>query len=382
MHICFLCWEYPPGSCGGVGIFTQGLARALVSEGLAVTVVGSYSRPDSVEENDAGVRVIRLPHARIPGMRFFANAALLRRTLARIARHTPIDVLEGPEIAFSAIPKQFPSRKIIRMHGGHHFYAVTLGRRPALWRGWHERRSFAAADHLCGVSRYVAEKTRALLHLGAVPIEILPNPVDVDVFRPRQDISEIDGRVVYVGTICERKGVRQLVQAMPYVIRAFPRAQLIALGRDSLDPATGRSYAETLRSAVPAEFRSAISFRGHVENHEVAAYLAQASVCVYPSHMEAMPVAWLEGLAMGKPVVASDVGPARELIEDGVSGLLCNPHDPASIADRIIAVLKDDGLRRRLGAAARQRAVEKFSLDKLLPRNIAFYQRCLNHGRA
>jgi glycosyltransferase involved in cell wall biosynthesis len=91
--------------------------------------------------------------------------------------------------------------------------------------------------------------------------------------------------------------------------------------------------------------------------------------------MEALPIAWVEGLAMGKAVVASETGPGPEVIEDGVSGLLCNPHDPDSIAAALLRVLNDAPLRARLGAAARQRAEQLFSLEKLVHDNIEYYER-------
>jgi glycosyltransferase involved in cell wall biosynthesis len=81
-----------------------------------------------------------------------------------------------------------------------------------------------------------------------------------------------------------------------------------------------------------------------------------------------MPIGWLEGLATGKAVVASKTGPY-----DGVTGLLCDPADPNSIAEKIIRLLKNDDERRLLGAAARKMCVERYSLPALVERNIEYY---------
>jgi glycosyltransferase involved in cell wall biosynthesis len=91
--------------------------------------------------------------------------------------------------------------------------------------------------------------------------------------------------------------------------------------------------------------------------------------------MEALPVAWLEALAMGKAVVASQTGPGPEIIDDDFSGLLCDPHDPHSVAEQVIRALNDADLRRRLGEQGRRRAIEQFSAEVLVRRNEAFYQR-------
>ncbi len=376
MHICFLCNEYPPGRHGGVGSFTQTLARALVVRGHKVTVVGLYDCEKIGDEWDEGVRVVRMPHTKLPGGGFLLNGARLRFILRYLHNQTAIDILEGPELSLAMIPANFPAAKVIRMNGGHQFFAATLGAKPKLWRSWLERRSFSRANHLCAVSNYVAESTRQLLQLGNRPIEILPNPVDTLRFQPQSPELEQDGLILFAGTVCEKKGVRQLVQAMPQIVAAVPKAHLWIAGRDWHDPQTGESFIEKLRRMIPAELTNRIIFKGMIEHAQLPGLMAQASVCVYPSHMEAMPLAWLEGLAMGKAVVASQTGPGPEAIEDGVSGLLCNPHEPASIAEKMIAVLKDETLRRRLGEQARLRAVNLFSVEALVNRNETFYSAC------
>lgn len=376
MHICFLCNEYPPGQHGGVGSFTQTLARQLVARGHQVSVVGVYPGERAGEENDEGVRVLRLPHAALPGTGFFVNGSRLHRALLHLHHQTPLDIVEGPELSLAVLPKQFPAYKVIRMNGGHHFFAATLGAQPRRWRSWLEQRSFSHADRLCAVSRFVAETTRQLLHLGEQPIEILPNPVDTERFRPQPEIAEQEGLLFFAGTVCEKKGIRQLVQAMPQIVAAAPHARLWIAGRDWHDPQTGASFSEKLRGMIPPALTDRIEFKGAVAHAELPQMMARASICVYPSHMEAMPLAWLEGLAMGKAVVASETGPGPEAIEDGVSGRLCNPHDPAALAETIIPLLRDGALRQRLGAQARLRALNKFSVTALAERNEDFYRRC------
>jgi glycosyltransferase involved in cell wall biosynthesis len=97
--------------------------------------------------------------------------------------------------------------------------------------------------------------------------------------------------------------------------------------------------------------------------------------------MEAMPIAWLEGLSMGKAVIASETGPGPEIIKDGVDGLLCNAHDPNSIAAKIITALQDQKLRKKLGANARQKVETEFSVNILMKKNLDFYESCLGNEK-
>jgi glycosyltransferase involved in cell wall biosynthesis len=381
MHICFLCNEYPPGLHGGMGSKFQVIGRGLVERGHDVTVVGVYKRPTDAIENDRGVRVIRLAHTDVPRAGFFINGWRVRRTLMELQRRHPIDVVDGTELSLAALPRSFPAAKVIRMSGGHHFFAVTLGRRPRPWRSWIERRSFARADHLCGVSHFVVETTRQLLNLGRRPIEVLPNPVDTTLFRPRPDIPEESGLIVFVGTVCEKKGVRQLIEAMPLIVRSVPDARLWLVGRDYKDE-HGASYLARYRALVPPALQDRILFKGPTQHDALPEILARAHIAVYPSHMEAQGIVNLEAMAMGKAVVSSHTGPGPELVEDGVSGLLCNPHDPASIANRIITLMRDADLRRKVGEQARRRVLDLFSEQVLIERNEAFHRQCVARSHA
>lgn len=377
MHIVFLCNEYPPGPIGGLGAFVHTLAHALANTGHQITVLGYYRIPATRVENDEGVHVIRIPHTGLAGMGFVINGLKLRRELRHRHAAMPVDLVEAPELGLSLLSPSSPGTKVIRMHGGHHFFQTTLGQQPKAWRSWLERRSFARADQLCAVSQFCADTTRNLLRLGSRPIEILPNPVDTERFHPLPEVPEDDGLIVFAGTICDKKGVRELVQAMPAVIAAVPHAKLKLFGKDWRNPATGRQFRDEYEGLIPTELSRHIEFAGPIEHGRLPHEYARAQVCVFPSHMETQGIVIVEGMAMAKAVVTSKLGPGPELITHGEHGLLCDPHQPGDIAAQLIRALQDASLCRTLGAAARQRAVTEFSLATLLPRNEAFYQRCL-----
>lgn len=352
---------------------TRLLARAFVQRGHRVTVLGLYDATSS-DESDQGVVVVRLAAASIPRTGYVLNGQTLQRALREIHADNPIDILEGPEPALALIGRSAPGMKVIRMNGGHRFFATTLGRQPALWRSFLESRSFARADTLCAVSHHVAEETRKLLNLGDRHIEILPNPVDTERLIP--DLArEVPGRIVFVGTVTEKKGIRQLAHAMSIVCEKMPTAHLVVAGPDTIDPVSGGSYINRIKSEVPSSTADRIHFLGRIANEDVGRLLAEGSIAAYPSHMEALPLAWLEGMALGKAIVASKTGPGPEVIEHGQSGLLCDPHDPRDIADALLRLLTDEPLRRALAEGGRQRVEQHFALSKIVPLNEHFYHR-------
>jgi glycosyltransferase involved in cell wall biosynthesis len=382
MHICFLCDEYPPGAHGGIGTFTQTLSRALVAHGEAVTVIGVYPIAAETRERDRGVNVMRVPHARISLAGFWLNGVRLRSAIRRAHQETPIDIIEGQENSLAMLPRRFVAPKVIRMHGGHHFFSVTLGKAPRRWRSWVERRSFAHADFVCAVSRFVAERTAQLLHLDTSDIRIIHNPVDTAAFRPLASVEEDPNLLLFVGTLAEKKGVRQLIRAMPRIVTSCPDARLLLVGRDSMDPMTGGSYRASLSPDIPPALADRIIFKGLVPNPELPELLAKAAVCVYPSHMEALPIAPLEAMALGRAVLTSRTGPGPEVIQHEVSGLLCDPHDPSSIAAEAVRLLSDADFRQRLGRQARREAETRFSITTLVQENIAWYADCVARAAA
>ena len=101
-------------------------------------------------------------------------------------------------------------------------------------------------------------------------------------------------------------------------------------------PGTKEPYKPILEKSISDKIRPHISFLGLVPNNEIPNHIEKAQICCYPSHMEAMPLAWLEVLAMGKVFLGSNTGPGPEAVLDNVTGFLINPHHPKEIADKIL----------------------------------------------
>jgi len=364
-------------SQGGIGSVVQTLGRALVRKGHRVSVAGIRRDIDkSVRSSDEGVELHFEPAANWPVANFYPNVRKLLRLLEEIHTRHPVDIVEGSELAFAFFPKRFFAKKVIRMHGGHHFFAVTLGKKPALWRGFQEKRSFANADALIAVSRFVGETTRELLGFSDA-FEVIYNIVDTRKFYEADPDKVEAGRLLFVGTVTEKKGIRQLVQAMPAIRGAVPRAHLRIVGRDWNDPKTGASYTEYLRGFIADEVRDAVEIVGALPHDAIPAELEKAEVCIYPSHMEAQGVVVVEAMAMAKPTIFSIYGPGKEMISHGNTGLLCDPFDPEDIAEKVIAMLQNPEEAARMGKRAREDILRRFDPDATVERNIAFYRSLL-----
>jgi glycosyltransferase involved in cell wall biosynthesis len=343
----------------------------MIKRGHRVTALGMYPDQYAGREVDQGVQVIRISRRGLPLVRFLTNRRKFARALEDLHASHPVDIVEGGELDVGILSSSSPGVSVLRMHGGPTFF-----RTGGQVETWKERRGFEVVKELCAVSHCVAEGTRQMLGLRDRHIEVIHNPIETRLFAPTPDaLPEQEGLIVFAGTISERKGIRQLIQAMPHIIREAPEARLEVYGGEVIDPPPKIPLMPELIRLMTPEVAARVEWKGRVARSILPQAIQRASVCVYPSHMEAMPIAWLEGLAAGKAVVASKTGPGPEIIDDGITGLLCDPSDPVSIATAILRVLKDKAFRKQLGTTARQVVKERYDLDPIVDRNEAYYRR-------
>ncbi len=377
MHICFLTNEYPKAGFphGGLGSFVKTMAEALVKNGLQVTVIGlNYTLADETESVN-GVRIIRIQKSKVKGLAWYFNSKNIAKTIAAIHKKNPIDIVEGAELSLAFLPKIKEIKYVIRLHGGHHFFAEGENRGINWWKGFQEKRSFKKADAFIAVSNYVKSHTAKFLSYHNKPIEVIFNPINSQLFQPLETAIEVSN-ITFAGTICEKKGVRQLIQSFPMVKEKFPNVILNLYGRDWLFP-DGSSYIKMLQEIeLPkiGNISKDIIFHGAVSYNEIPSAYAKAAVCVFPSHMETLGLVAPEAMAMEKPVIFTKLGPGPEVIVDGETGLLCNPHEPTEIASKIIQVLENPDFADQLGKKARISVLEQFEITKLVTENIANYR--------
>ena len=183
-----------------------------------------------------------------------------------------------------------------------------------------------------------------LVRRGIAPhrITVSPNGVDLELFgspaRPDPDFARSLGltdaeTVGFIGSFYDYEGLDDLIAAMPLLAARRPRARLLLVGGGPME-----TKLKAQAAASPAADR--IRFVGRVPHHEVELYYALVDVLAYPRKAMRLtelvtPLKPLEAMAQRKLVAASDVGGHRELIEDGVTGTLFRPGDPAAIADAL-----------------------------------------------
>ncbi len=237
-----------------------------------------------------------------------------------------------------------------------------------------------AVDAVAAISTPVAH---ALEAAGVSPdhLVIIPSGVDCDRFRPptpgercaareRFAIASEEFAIGTVGALEERKGHRYLLEAIA-ALGAEPgmeRVVCLVAGGGSL----GSELAEV---AEQRGISARVRMLGQVEDSKPL--LEALDLFVFPSLKEGLGVAMLEAMASGLAVIASASGGVIDAIEDGVSGVLVPPADAQAIAGAIARLSRDEAVRRRIGAAARERARARFSVAAMARRTIELYRACL-----
>jgi glycosyltransferase involved in cell wall biosynthesis len=421
MNVCLVNEYFPPFAPGGAEGSLDTLARAMAARGHRVTIVTPNYGAVSREDRD-GVSVVRFPFPRrLPPGRtpltpkwlanplFYVWAALAVARAARRAgaqvihaqnKHSLIPcVLAGRWLGVPVfltirdgsiinaapmclhhgdrMPADCGVRKLWRECSEEYFAQYLAGRRSRL-RGklaflyfWLDsrlkQRFLRRVDGVIGVSRGILEIYRRSGLLDGVrstqvvynvpPLSAPPPPSEVEALRERLSLRR--RRVVlYVGKFSPGKGSADLLAAAGSVASRCPDATFVFVGEGKLE----------------TDGTADIRRLGPLPNREVLCLYPLADVVVVPSIVpDALSRVILEAMAASRPVIATRVGGTPELVVHDVSGLLVERGDRKELAEAIATLLDDPARRRRLGEAAREHIVRRFSSDQTVEQLITVY---------
>jgi glycosyltransferase involved in cell wall biosynthesis len=265
-----------------------------------------------------------------------------------------------------------------------HFYGALAARRcrvPCLWHAedfiserWFGlfRRTFGvAARRLPTAIAVIGEPIAEQLSTDVRPIvRVIHNGADTRAFRPGEDglyvrrelgIADDDLVIGHVARLTPWKGQRHLLEAFARGAADVPRARLLLVG----SPVLGSdSYERGLKArTLELGLAERVVFAGY--RRDVVQVLAATDVLAYPSiEKDVCPLSLLEGMSTGLPVVAFDIPGVRLVVNGPDDGLLVPVEDIGALAEALRRLLMDETMRQRLGAGARRRIEEAFSLDE------------------
>jgi glycosyltransferase involved in cell wall biosynthesis len=370
MRVVMVILEYAPIT-GGAQRQIAALAPPMMRRGVEIHVLTRRRAGLAAEEMLDGVRVHRLP---APGPKAIASLVFTAAALFRLMKLRPDVVhaysLFSPTTIAVLARRLFGVPVIVKVLRGGQGGDVARLRQKTL-----STRRIAAlrggVDRFVSISREIGDEL-AGLDIDPARTVAIPNGVDVSRFRPA-DGAERDALrdrlalpagpvLIYVGRLVAEKRVDRLITAFCAVRDAHPDATLVIAGAGADEP------------ALRAQAGAGVRFLGDVD--DVAPWLRAADLFVLPSEAEGLSNALLEAMATGLAVVATRVGGAADVVEDGRSGRLVAVDDAAALVAALLDLVGSDaaGTRAAFGRAARAKVTLDHALDAVALRLTDLYR--------
>jgi glycosyltransferase involved in cell wall biosynthesis len=338
---------------GGAEHYLHEVFRRLALRGHRVRLLASSFRGAPVRERIDGIEVERRGNRMTFNLVALAacrrwsrrrEADVVVENLCKIPFFTPR--LGGGTPALTIVHHLFGNTVFQETHPLAGAYVLAYERfLPAAYHG----------THIVAVSESTREDLLARGVRAAV-IDVVPNGVDIARFRPAAGIGPGPSpRLVYLGRLKRYKRIDLLLRAASILRREWPDLEVEIIGR-------GDHLPELRRLSEELGLGQALRFTGFVGEEEKVDRLRRAHVVVYPSPKEGWGIAAVEASGCGVPVVASDSPGLREAVRHGETGLLVPHGDVEAMAAALRRLLRDEPLRRRLGAGGAAWAA-RFSWD-------------------
>jgi len=359
---------------GGVEAIIARLAQGLSRLGdvnLHVITCQRAVERERVSQKD-GMTVHYLPRARMGHITFHLRD---RRRMVRLLHEIRPDVVHGQGTGMYAgavLDSGYPAVISIQ---GIMFREAALVHTP--WRRFqrsmasiYEKRCLRRSRDIIPSSPYAVEEFSSWLDATIHSVE---NPADDRLFGLPDEAEP--GRVLLPGRVIPRKNVLWLVQAWAQVVSSFPEARLRVAGETRTHPDYVRRVCQYIEDHG---LRDSVELLGSLDQEQLMEEYARCGFAVLPSVQETSPVAVVEALSAGRPVVATRVCGIPYLVADGQTGLLVGLGDTEGMARALARLLGDEDLRRSMGTRAREDARGRFKIDVVARQTYEVYRQVID----
>ncbi|MEM7331960.1 MAG: glycosyltransferase [Chloroflexota bacterium] len=397
LRIGLLSRAYPPNQYEGVGRLTNLMARGLFECGHTVHVVTQGER-DLVSFYD-GAYVHQVPQANRYGRyRPFTklytslnHCHAVHDKIKRLSLNDGIQIVDSPlwlyDGLITAVEGKIPV--VVRL--------VTALKQIADLQNLTDKDTQLAvnmeevllerATHLLPNTHATMRKVEEVYNLTVTPSDysIVPYgivPVDDEKIRPFSLQAPPEKfTVLYLGRLEKRKGIRDLFQAIPTVLKTVPNAEFIIAGadnstRDGFLEQHGMDYATYFQKTYPTLAKH-VSFLGQVSEEKLHQLYQSCDLFVAPSLYESFGLIYIEAMNYAKPVIGCRAGGIPEVIDEGITGKIVDPNAPAQLAEAMIAFLTNPQQLYEMGTAGRQQLMERFTYVQMAKQYAAVYQQVI-----
>jgi glycosyltransferase involved in cell wall biosynthesis len=359
----------------GVGFYAWNLARHLTQQGHQVQLIArGDTRPLFCEKVD-GITIWRPTFWPVYPWQAHMHGLFVDKLLKQLEPELDLIHLHTPLIKYprTNLPTLVTVHTPMKSHSAS-FPATTvlacLVKVQAIVGYGLEREIFKRADKLTAVARSVAQDMETY---GITPehVDVLGNGVDTEIFFPEPEKPQAaEPYILTVGRLGLRKGLEDLIQCAELVCRQFPSHKFYIAGSGPLESALRADY------IAKHNLEDQVILLGHVASRARLAELYRgATLFVHAAHYEGLPTVLLEAMACGRPVIATAVSGALDVVENGRNGLLVPPKQPAEMAQAIIRLLREPLWGEQLAAAGLKTIQERYAWTIICRDHITEYER-------
>ncbi len=383
MKVLMLSWEYPPKSVGGLAQHVYDLTNALAENGVDVHLITSGGAGAPSFEQVNGIKVYRVEPYRVSSPDFVTwvvqfNVALLERAIPLLVSNGEFQMLHAHDwlVAYAARAIKHAGRipLVATIHateyGRNHGLHNDVQRHISDIEWW---LAYEAWRVIC-CSRYMEGEVGNVFQLPTDKIAVIPNGVDVNNFRTgsrearRTDYAAVDEKIVfYVGRLVREKGVQVLLDAAPEILAHHPQTKFVIAGK-------GPYLDSLIHQAAVLGIANRVYFTGYISDEVRNSLYSWADVAVFPSLYEPFGIVALEAMAARTPVIVADSGGLGEIVKHGEDGLKAYAGNSHSLAQNILAVLKQPQLGEKLRENAYKRVLNEFNWHIIACQTISVYQ--------
>ena len=385
MNICFLCFSlFPAKLRGGISYYVLRMARELADNGHSVHILTDHEPdPDWADPPNVRLHVVKVRWLPVIGRWFpgVRESWQIARALWRLHRRHGIEVVEFPNWEAPNLIYNWwkPAPSVTRLSTS---FAETR-RIDALPLGPSERFSLwserAAALESSGLMTHTRAHRRTMVEELGVREErigLVPHGIEVPERLPAPAERPPDAplKLLFVGRLEHRKGILDLLKALPAVVDRAPRFDLTVIGRDRRHAPGGRTFRQYFEQEFPPSVQARVKFCDVAADEELDSAYRGCDLFVAPALYESFGLTYIEAMRYGKPVIGCRAGGVPEVVKEGLTGLLVAPSAPQELAKAIIALLSNAELRNGMGREAHRWTRDNFSITRTARVQVEFYR--------
>lgn len=379
MHIAFLTPEYPhslTNSSAGIGSSLKNLVIALKNKGIQISVF-VYGQKKNTIFVEGGIKFHLIKRKQFMLFGWYNYRKYLQTYLNRYIILDKIQIVEAPDWTGITAFMKLKCPLVIRIHGSDTYFCHLENRPQKMKNFWFEKKALRSADHVISVSHFAAKISKGLFELDK-KVPVIPNFLNLENFIPDHR-AMIPKRILYFGSIIRKKGVLELADIFNLVVEKEKKARLVMAGKDTIDHKTGESTKSLFEEKLSEESGKNIDWLGDLEYEDIQNEINKAEIVVLPSLAEALPMTWLEAMALEKAMLTSNIGWAEEIMVEGVTGFTANPTNHKDFSEKILSLLSNKQKAKEMGRKARKHIEEKFSSEKIIRKNLNFYKKIIEN---